>query len=122
MLPKVGSRPGDAGGVRGQLLRHSEEYVGGRYVIQIALCTPVRSSFGAMKLMVTSPGEPPSSSASNGIRRTASGFLSSHLGRVATLLVSKYFQFRITFEDAGSASTIVLPPLVRSVFRVFSWQ
>ena len=32
---------------------------GGRYVMPIALCTPARSRFAGMKLMVTSPGLEP---------------------------------------------------------------
>lgn len=86
-----------------------------------ALWRPVKSNFCGRKETVTSPGEPWGASAGTGKRWTV-GLRgrrgSSHLSRVTTLLVSKYFQPLITLAAAHSARMIVFPPLGGSCLRV----
>lgn len=90
----------------------------------IALCSRVISDFCARKATVTSPANPFGVSEGRGIRYILGAvfFDFSHFGRVASLLVSKYFHRLITLAAVASARMIVFPPVCGSCVSVALWQ
>jgi hypothetical protein len=77
-------------------------------VIATPLCIPIRSKASAKNEIVTSPSDPFGLNAGMGNRRTALGFLGSHLSKAWTWSGSKYFQLFMRFAAAGAARKIVL--------------